>query len=281
MISSAKIDIEELVEHEIPPLPSSVAHVLDLTHDENRSARDIANAIGADPALTVKVLRIANSPIYFFTREITNLLVAVNTLGNGSIRTLLITSFMSDAFGKNFQKAPQAGKLWTHSVAVGLAARELSTELGMRSREEAFVCGLLHDLGKLALICHDPEFYQYISTSLDEHEIMRSEMDQYGYSHAQVGAIMAKRWGLPKEIANAIYYHHQPGEAGEFAFISRIIDVADQIANKAGWGIRQLSEDYDIPSSESAICLKLEQAQLDAALERTTKSLELMLEKLR
>jgi HD-like signal output (HDOD) protein len=115
----------------------------------------------------------------------------------------------------------------------------------------------------------------------DEQEIMRGEMDQYGYSHAQVGAIMAKRWGLPREIANAIYYHHQPGEAGEFAFIARIIDVADQLANKAGWGIRRLAEDYDISLSESAICLKLEKEQLDATWERTTKSLELMLEKLK
>lgn len=276
MISSAIIDIETLVEYEIPPLPGSISRTLELTQDENHSAREIVDAIGADVALTAKILRLANSPIYFFEREIKTLSMAVNTLGNEAIKSVLITSFASDTFGKILRKAPQAGNLWIHSVAVGLAARELSDELKMRSREEAFLCGLLHDLGKLALLCYDPEFYQSTSWISDEQKVMRNEMTQYGYTHSQVGAIMAKRWKLPEEIANTIYYHHQPGEAGEFAFLARIVDVADQLANKAGHGIRRIDDEYDISLSESAVCLRLEKEQIDAIWERTANTLKMM-----
>lgn len=280
MITSAKINIEKVIETEIPPLPHSISLVLELTQDENCSARDIANAIGTDPALAAKALRIANSPIYYLEREITTLLMAVNTLGNEAIKALLMTSFFSDSVGKFLQKSPQAIKLWSHSIAVGLTARELSAELGMRSREEAFVCGLLHDLGKLALFCYDPQFYQHTTGISDENEVIQSELLHYGYSHTQVGAIMAKRWRLPKAIADTIYYHHQPGEAGEAVFMARIIDVADQIANLEGHGLRIIPKERDISLSESAIYLQLEKEQLNAVWEKAAKSLETSLEKL-
>lgn len=278
--TTTKIDIDKLIELEIPPLPSSIARVIELTQTENHSARQIAEAIGADPALAAKVLRIANSPIFFLAREIVNLLMAVNTLGNEAIKTLLITSFTSDSFRKILRKSPQANKLWVHSVAAGLAARELSHELGMRSKDEAFVCGLLHDLGKLALLCYDPMFYQQLDDQGDEFGIQRCEIRRFGYSHSQVGALMTQRWGLPNAIVSAIYYHHQPGEAGEFVFMSRIVDIADQLANVAGYGLVRMSEEIDISLSESAMCLKLQKAQLDAVWDRTTKSLETMIEKL-
>lgn len=280
LTTTTKIDIDKLINLEIPPLPSSISRVIELTQDNNQSARQIAEAIGRDPALAVKVLRIANSPIFFLAREISNLLMAVNTLGNEAIKTLLITSFTSDAFRKILMKSPQSKKLWAHSVATGLAARELCTELGMRAKDEAFVCGLLHDLGKLALLCYDPQFYQNASTTLGDFELMRSEMRQFGYSHPQVGALMTQRWGLPNAIVSAIYYHHQPGEAGEFTFMARIVDLADQLANMQGHGLLCNPDEFDISLSESAIALKLDQEQLDAVWGRTSQALEVMLERL-
>ena len=274
MIATAKINIEAIIKKELPPLPSSALRVAALTQDINCSTRAIADAIGSDPALAARILRVANSPLYALERKVTTLPMAINTLGNDAIHTLIVVSSAADAFARTMRKIPMARALWSHSVAVGLAAREISTALNLRSGEESFLCGLLHDFGKIVLLHHDIETYQQTEIAKDERELLQIETDIYGYNHAQVGALMARRWGLPEEISYTIYNHHQPGEAGQLVFMARIIDIADELANSAGITTRPHQEARDVSAAESAIALRLQPEQLTTIWERANEQLD-------
>jgi putative nucleotidyltransferase with HDIG domain len=277
MLATAKIDIESLVEVELPPLPGSALRVATLAQDINSSTHAIANAIGCDPILAARILRAANSPLYALERQVTTLPVAVNTMGNHAIHMFVMVYTAADAFNhrKGSKRLPQERALWEHSLAVGFAAREVRLAFGMKSSEEAFLCGLLHDIGKLLLLRHDAELYVPIQNLSDEQQMLEGEREVYGYTHAQVGAMAARRWGLPQELSNAIFYHHHPSEAAEYAVMARMIDVADALANAANYSIRPDAgkELKDLEMAESVIALNLSPEQLSTIWQKAETAL--------
>jgi len=256
------VDIEALVEVELPPLPDVAMRVARLTQDFNSSARSIAEAIGCDPALGARVLRAANSPLYYLERNVTTLHMAVSALGNENIHQLVVASSMMDAFQCRGLRSAIETSLWEHSIAVGLAAREIMSVLGLRGTEQGFICGLLHDIGKLLLLRHDPDRYRRLLSDPSEPDFLAGEWQAFGFSHSQVGALAAKRWHLPETITHAIYHHHQPSQADVGMLIARVVDIADALANQAGLGIRGPVE-QDLGELESVIALRLSQAQLE------------------
>lgn len=266
MIASAQIDLESLIEVELPPLPGVAMRVAALTQDLDASTRRIADAIGCDPALAARVLRAANSPLFCFQRNITALPMAVSALGNETIYSLVFMSAAAEAFTKGARTSFEKD-LWEHSVAVGFAAREIMLMLRLRGLEEGFLCGLLHDIGKLLLLRHDPSSYKELLKVGHENELLSGELSIYGYTHAQVGALAAKRWNLPDEISHTIYYHHCPGQADHGVLMARVVDVADSIAYHAGFGVR-LAE-RDLVETESVMALRLTKEQLDLVVDRT------------
>src|SRR5215471_11539499 len=122
MIASAEVDPESLVEIELPPVPSVAMRVAALTRDMDASTRDIAEALGYDPALAARILRVANSAMYCFERQITALPMAVNALGNENIYSLVFISAAADTFHGKGKRSSLEVKLWEHSLAVALTA---------------------------------------------------------------------------------------------------------------------------------------------------------------
>jgi len=179
MIASAQIDLESLIEVELPPLPRVAMRVAALTQDLDASTRRIADAIGCDPALAARVLRAANSPLFCFQRNITALPMAVSALGNETIYSLVFMSAAAEAFTKGARTSFEKD-LWEHSVAVGFAAREIMLMLRLRGLEEGFLCGLLHDIGKLLLLRHDPSSYKELLKVGHENELLSGELSIYG-----------------------------------------------------------------------------------------------------
>jgi putative nucleotidyltransferase with HDIG domain len=269
---STQIDIEALLKAELPPLPGSALRVANLAQDMNASTRAVADAIGTDPVLAARVLRAANSPMYSSERRVTALPTAVHTLGNNTVHMLVIISVAADTMDQKNRRSPLAKIMWEHSMAVGVLARELSRELGMRGSEEAFLCGLLHDIGKILLLRHDAELYATTLGVENEYEALAREQEVYGFTHSQIGALVSKRWDLPEEISFAINFHHQPDNAGKSMLMARIVDVADQLANGSGIGLRTKQE-INVAESESAIVLKLSDEQLLTVGTRSQASL--------
>lgn len=277
MITTSKIDLEKLVNTELPPLPGSALRVASLAQDMEASTRSVAEAIGLDPVLAARVLRAANSPLYSVERHVTSLTAAVNILGNNAVHMLVIISVAGGAFVQNKEQSKFEHALWEHSVAVGLAAREVSHLLGMRGVEEAFLCGLLHDIGKLLLVRYDPELYEVVNQCKGELETLECEQELYGYTHSQIGALVAKRWNLPEELAYAIYNHHQPSEAGNYMFMARVIDIANNLATAGGKGTRPFNPEESRPF-ESAMALRLSDEQLAGIWVKTEENLSAMVD---
>jgi putative nucleotidyltransferase with HDIG domain len=264
MITTEKIDIESLVNTELPPLSNSAMRVSTLAQDMNASTKSIAEAIGYDPVLSARILRAANSPLYAQERSVTTLPSAVITLGNQTLYALAIISTASDTFDEQIRQTPAGRELLKHLVSAGLVGRELSRILGMRGSDEAFLCGLLHDIGKLVMLKRSKELYTQITEIPDEGEALLLENELFGCTHAQIGALIAKRWGLPDAICHAIYSHHQPSEASQHIFMARLVDVANQLAHAAGEGILEEEENH-LTLSESVIALRLTLPQLQEA----------------
>lgn len=230
MQTATKIDIESIVKAKLPPLPGSVLKISSLLQDVNVSQRKIAETIGYDPMLAARILRLANSPIYSFQQSVTNLTSAVGAVGNRAIYEIVLMNMVSDSFGREIRNSVIGRDIWLHSLAVAIGARELAAMLQMRGTEEAFSCGLLHDIGSLLLFRADSQTYADIFNQCERDDLSPLEKDVYGFDHAQIGAMAANRWNLSEPVCNMILYHHEPTETKQALFMTHIINVADQLA---------------------------------------------------
>lgn len=266
-----KIDIEELVSTKVPMMPGSVARISSLLNDVNASSRQITDAITYDPILTARILRLANSPIYSLQKNVLTLRHAIEVVGMKAIYEILIIGLAADSFAREIRNSEKGLKIWEHSLAVALLARELGHVLRLRGTEEAFICGLLHDIGKILLLKND--FHKFSETLAEngEMDMLQSEANAFGYNHAQIGSLVANRWGLPDGVCHTILNHHNPSQAEQFLVVAHLISVSDTIANVKGYGVRDVSDESFI-DTESAIMLNLSPNQVEDAWEATVRN---------
>lgn len=227
----------------LPTIPSVLADLNDaITHPES-SASDIANIISRDPPTATKVLRLANSAYYGLRNKVTTINHAVTMLGYNIIRNLVMTATVFDISPDgDISGLFEREKFWRHSLGVGVTARIIAREAfpqAGRRDDEFFICGLLHDLGKIILGQHlQPKFEEALVLSRDEAiPLIEAERKAVGCTHAEVGGLLAKRWNLSKEVISALGHHHAPMEAPEEHFgYAAATHLADIIARAKGIG---------------------------------------------
>lgn len=268
MVTTDRVNMESLVRTELPPLPRAALRVAELTKDLTVSTRVIAETIGADPVLTANIIRAANSPLYARERPITTIPAAVTALGNHAIHMLVVVLIAFDFFHRKTTQTSLRRSLWEHAITTAFSAREICTALGLRLSEQAFLCGLLHDIGRLLLLCHDSERYAQLSQNACERTLLERERETYGYTHAEIGEHVAQHWKLPIEIGRVIQAHHQPEEASEYALITYVIDAADALSNASSDA--QLPHDHD----DETRCCGLSSVKLIVELGITDEQLQ-------
>jgi len=193
---------------ELSSLPQTLAEVLRILKDDDASTKDLAEVLSKDPALTAKVLRVVNSPYYGAGREITTLPQAVMTLGMRAVSALALSTSIYDLSGK-WQVTVDRQRFWRHSLEVAMAARMIARESGYAYPDEAFICGLLHDIGILILEKSFPEKFQRIWKQAEAGEsIADLEERIWGTNHARVGQFLLEQWGVPALICEAVGHHH-------------------------------------------------------------------------
>ncbi|GAH74409.1 unnamed protein product, partial [marine sediment metagenome] len=138
-------------EFELPLLPHVALKVIRLTNDATSSMQDLAKVIMTDQMMTSKIIRIANSPVYAGTMEITNIKQALVRVGQGEVRNLMLAVSLGSKVFKSGMYSKLAKMLWEHAVGVAFAARVIAHGLHL-DREQAFLCGLMHDLGKMVML---------------------------------------------------------------------------------------------------------------------------------
>jgi putative nucleotidyltransferase with HDIG domain len=189
-------------------LPQTLSEVLRVVRDESASAGQLADVLLRDPALTAKVLRIANSPFYGVSREISSMNQAVVTLGTRQVTTLALSSSIYNLTG-SWQSSIDRVRFWRHSLEVAIAARMIAEKTGFHSAEEAFIGGLLHDLGLLPMEKAFPEDVARIDAAVMKGE-SRTDLEEQAWAtnHARVGQFMLEQWHLPSSICSAVGHHH-------------------------------------------------------------------------
>lgn len=266
--SQTKIDIEELVKTKVPMMQGSAARISSLLNDINVSSRKLTDAVGYDPILTARILRLANSPIYSLQKNVSTLRQAIDVVGMKAIYEILIIGLAADSFAREIRDSNEGKKIWEHSLAVALLSRELGQVLGLRGTEEVFICGLLHDIGKILLLRSDFEGYKVLLAEDNESLMLQAEVATYGYDHAQTGSLVASRWGLPDGVCHTILNHHNPSQSQQFAVVAHLISAADMISNLNGFGLREFQNDFP-DETESTIILNLSSEQMDIAWANT------------
>ncbi len=219
----------------MPTLPTIALRVIEAASDPKSSANDLMKIISPDVSLTTKILKIANSPFYGLTREVSTLQHAVTVLGFLEIRTLVIVTAAFESF-KDFEQNEKfdINKFWKHSFCCGLAARVIAKDLNNKSNE-LFVAGLLHDIGKLAMYLAFPiEFmtHEEIMSPLKiKYTAFEAEKGVFGMTHDEVGMKLLERWMFPKSLITAVGFHHHPRKADKKSLYPVIIHVADLLTH--------------------------------------------------
>ena len=208
----------------LPSLPLTVVALGEAVQDERCSVDRILNILSMDPSLSATLLRLANSALYAGEGSIQDLRSAVLRLGFDAMANLGTGA----AVIKNLRSGPHldAVKLWQHSVAVGLTAKGICILAKRHGQAEtAFLTGLLHDIGKIALDTCFPEAYTSVIQKVAEGAFfVDAEHEVLGMDHAEAGSLLAANWSFPPAIVEVIRVHHNPGPDD---FLPNLIHLSD------------------------------------------------------
>lgn len=215
---------------DLPTLPRTVLRITEIINNPKSSARDLAGVINDDQVLTARLLRLVNSSFYGFPQRIATVSFAIVLLGFDAIRNLLLTTSIFDLFnGTGRELQVEREKLWDHSLGCAVAAKIIGEHLHFEKVEELFVCGLLHDLGKIVEMAYLQDDYARVRAQVkaNDDSILRAEEETMGCNHAHIGHLLAERWNLPAPVPEVILHHHTPELAGEFKREAASVHLAD------------------------------------------------------
>lgn len=218
-------------------LPSVGMRVNEAVNDPDSSADDIGRLISQDPALATRVLRIANSPAYGLSAQITTITRAVSIVGTQLIRDLVLATSTISAFKELPNELISLENFWDHSLYCGIAARLLAEQRGMKHAETEFLAGLLHDIGQLVIFRKEPaEARRALLLSVegpDDLALHKAEQEVFGFDHAQVGTTLMRHWHFPELLVACVEHHHAPQEERKFPIEVSLVHIANSIATLA------------------------------------------------
>ncbi len=238
LFSELKRKVEGI--RELATLPHVTTEVLSMLERTDVSIRQLSKIIETDPAITAKLLQIANSPFYGVRARVGNVQQAMALLGISEVSNLLLSlSLFSALYNSSNNSLGLMEQFWKHSTSVGFVARSLSKKVGLAHQERDFVGGLLHDIGKLILIQYFPDDMGKIIQKVHDEGIsdIEAEKSVLEFTHQDIGVILAERWKLPVELIEIIKYHHEPQFAEKNPTLVAAVHLADLLSQIWGMGI--------------------------------------------
>jgi putative nucleotidyltransferase with HDIG domain len=225
---------QELIQNlgELPPLPQVATRVIRLSANSETSTEDLQNIIGMDQALSAQLLRVANSAMFGRVREVTTLTQAIMTLGFSASRSVVLASCVKNLFNRGPVGA-QERTLWEHALVVALTGSAFSKAMKCPATEEAFLAGLMHDIGKSVMALKFPEGYTALLRQVrdEDEDGLSLELDTFGFDHAMVGAALLASWNLAEGLRSAVRWHHDPSQAvPEHRQLVALVALGNQVA---------------------------------------------------
>lgn len=236
-----KASLEQIVRkvRDMPSLPDTMMQIIRLTEDPDSTVQDLEEVILKDQALTSKVLQLANSTHYGYSRRISTISEATVLLGFQTIKSIALASSVNKILVKELPGyGLKKNMLWEQSQSCAIIARFIAKKLRLKNinPEEAYIAGLLRDIGKVILNYYvTNEFYQIIEiVQSGEKTFLEAEKEVLGFDHGQIGAKVAEKWNFPVDLVEAIAYHHVPQEAKNNPTLVSIVHIADTIVMMLG-----------------------------------------------
>ncbi len=248
--------IEELIEtQEFATLPPVATKILKLLENDNIDFRDIARIVEADASLTLKLLKVANSPLYATRTEVSSVQQAIVTLGLNRLTNIVlgISIFSRFFFSSQKQAADIIQKFWWHSSCTGMVAKSLAIKLNRFFKENEFIGGLLHDIGKLAMIQYDSQMFRRVIELVETKNMMDvdAEREVFGIDHIEIGKSIVDHWKLPYELASVISGHNNPSALQENRELTAIVRFADILCEIWGADVFEGFKTVDLRNEES------------------------------
>lgn len=262
--------------HSVSSLPTIVAQVLEVVNDDNSSVADLKRVVESDPALTSRVLRTVNSAAYGLRTSVDSIHKAIGLLGFNEVRNLAVTASVAEIFRQEeLVGAYQRRGLWKHMVSVAIIARMVALRSGIKSFEEVFMGGLLHDLGIILIDQYlHADFVKMMKSLPEDKTLWMHEREVFGFDHTQLGARVGENWRFPASSIAVIRFHHDPQRAKpENRSLVQVVEVANFLCAKkkiSSVGTRPLPS----PDPASLATLKLGRQELGVMWQDMDKELD-------
>ena len=224
----------------LPSFPPVANKVMILLARKQISFREVAEVMKTDAGMSAEVLRLANSAAAGARYRVNSILEALALVGTQRLVGLLMTLSLSKMLRRSGSSAMMR-RSWRHSLASALAAREFASAFDCDA-EEAYMAGLFHDIGRLALLVMQPESYERLVA--EEGDLRSLETAYFGLDHCEAGALVVEQWKLPSAYAEVARHHHEPGLEGDK--LIRVVNAACVVANQLGFSVRPTLEAPDM-----------------------------------
>ena len=270
---------EQLIEEKValPSPPAIAVQILNTVQKEGSALSDLANIIAADPALTGKMLQIANSGFYSLRSEVTNIDRALSVLGTNIIKNIALSFVIATDLRGEEQSSFDFDDYWRRSITSAVAAELLVKAVGEKD-EDIFVTALLHDIGMLVIFLQERDEYSILlkKAELSDQSLIYHENEKYNFDHQQVSSVLINKWGLPERISTPIMYHHCPDSAPEESQkTALILQFADHLS--AVYNETDTAEKVRILQGELEKVYSFNQDQIRALLDDVAaKSIEIL-----
>jgi len=227
----------------IATLPEVTLGIIELVENPNSSAQDLNALIARDPALSARILKVVNSAFYGLPRQIGSINRAISLLGLNAVKNIAIAASLAKLFrGGALCDRFDAKELWSHSIAVATAAKLLAKEARMSCGDEAFLAGLMHDIGIMVALQTDRAklaaaytAMQFDGDGAPRLDFRLVERHVFGADHCHFGEALCEQWKFPRSLALACGHHHDPlGAPAESRQIPWLVFIADRLATEAG-----------------------------------------------
>jgi HD-like signal output (HDOD) protein len=241
-----KPTIESLTEQvrNIPTLPSVLGELSRRLEDSKTSSDELAQVIQKDQSISSKVLKLVNSPFYGYAGKIHSIQQGIMILGFNAVKNLVLSTSVLEAFkGVKSGDGFRIEDLWVHSAATSAAAKTLAESSRLADPDEAFVTGLLHDIGKVVLWSAEPEFFKAtVSLSINRH-IPFGDLLQHilGFRDEDIGALLAEKWKFPESLRESLRWRERPAQSKEHRGLTGILQAANLLSCAMGY--------HDLPAT--------------------------------
>ena len=248
----------------IATLPEVTAKIISTVENPKSTASELHRIVSHDPALVTRIMKVVNSAFYGLPGQIGSIERAIVLLGLNAIKNIAVAASLGQLFrGAKLCEGFTAKDLWTHCIAVGVTARELAKQMKLPVADEAFLAGMIHDVGLLISLQTTPEQLRQVceAAKTSERSFIDLEREVMGMDHQQLGTCLAEQWRFPKNCQLVAGHHHQPSKLGDGnRLLVSLVYVADTICCQSSHGFNLTAMHQRLDE------LELRDVQLDSTL---------------